>query len=467
MQEERQVRLAADAALHRRIRSNESVEEREERLALDQQRRRETRAEESVAERERRHAADSQGQLQRRARESQERRRHRQYVNAEQMQNRRATETEEERELRRRANSERQRRRRLNSNERNAENERNAQRQRSTRERETSSERQVRRTAARNAATQRDNVSRRRNAGIGRLHGERPPLHYLGRLEVECESCGAKHFAQERPAPRTCNFNSCCNFGRIRLQMFVNFPREIRDLFEGFDERAKHFRVMIRNYNNALAMASMTATLDTPLGGGPYCFRVHGQVYHSTGPLRSLDGQPPVFAQIYIFDTETATNELAGRIVNQDCRRDVFTLLLNTLQRDNVFVHSYRMMDEVAREEEERSWRENRPQLPVRMVFETRASDDRRRYNVATSNEIAAVYKGDDEHIEGERRLVIMERSGRLSFIKDYDPICDPLTYPLLFPRGETGWDPRMRKEHVEGRKRSNLTQREYNAYIL
>ncbi|KHJ95330.1 hypothetical protein OESDEN_04724 [Oesophagostomum dentatum] len=123
-------------------------------------------------------------------------------------------------------------------------------------------------------------------------------------------------------------------------------------------------------------------------------------------------------------------------------------------------------MDEVAREEEGRSRRENRPRLPVKMVFETRASDDRRRYNVATSNEIAVVYKGDDEHMEGERRLVIMERSGRLSFIKDYDPMCDPLTYPILFPRGEMGHDRARIRIHQNSNGREPPTPDEIRAHL-
>ncbi|KIH45089.1 hypothetical protein ANCDUO_24875, partial [Ancylostoma duodenale] len=275
------------------------------------------------------------------------------------------------------------------------------------------------------------------------------------------------HFSQKLLTPNNRSFNSCCNFGRVNLQLFQTFPEEIRHLLEGQDECSKHFRTMIRNYNSGLAMASMTANLDIPRGGAPYCFRVHGQIYHSIGALRPLPGQPTVFAQIYIFDTDQAANELAGRPINRECRRDIFALLFDVMRRDNVFAQSYRMMEEVVREEEELARRENRQHIPVKMVFEQRHSDDRRRYNLATSNEVAAVYKGTDDEIEGERRLVVMERSGERSFITDHDPKCDPLSYPLLFPRGELGWHPGVEKQRVEGRKRSKLTQREYYAFLL
>ena len=465
--ERREVRLSTNAALQRRLRSNETAEEREERLRLDSQRHRQRRAVETEGERDYRLRIDSERHRLRVTEETVEERERRRELNRRQTHESRMNETVLQQDQRRGANREQQEQRRLDVVRRAAERERNAQLQQSLRARETSTERQNRQTIARNAARRRAEQLQSVTIGIGRISEERPVLHCLGRMEVECVNCSAKHFSQEVTVRTVHTFNSCCNFGRINLQPFRNFPDEIRRLFEDQDERSRHFRTWIRNYNNGLAMASMTATIDAPRSGGPYCFRVHGQVYHSTGALRPLPGKPSMFAQIYIFDTESAATELTGRPVNHECRRDVFSLLFEIIQRENIFARSYRMMEEVVREEEERSREEHRPRLSVTMVFDSRASDDRRRYNAATSNEVAAVYKGNDEEIEGERRLVVVERSGQMSFIRDYDPKCDPLTYPLLFPRGEQGWYPGMEKQRVQGRKRSKLTQREYYAYLL
>ncbi|KAL6727258.1 hypothetical protein Aduo_009150 [Ancylostoma duodenale] len=100
---------------------------------------------------------------------------------------------------------------------------------------------------------------------------------------------------------------------------------------------------MIRNYNSGLAMASMTANVAIPRGG--------------------------------------------GRPINRECRRDIFVLLFDFMRRDDVFAQSYRMMEEVVREEEERAREENRQHIPIKMVFEKRSSDR----DLATSNEVAAV----------------------------------------------------------------------------
>lgn len=114
------------------------------------------------------------------------------------------------------------------------------------------------------------------------------------------------------------------------LQSFQEFPSEIQRLCEGQDELSVHFRAKIRNYNNGLAMAYMTATVGTPNGGSP----LHPK-------------QPTVLAQIYNFDT--GDNELAGRPCNRTCSRDLFALLYNVTQKGNIFAQSYRLMEEVAR----------------------------------------------------------------------------------------------------------------------
>lgn len=97
----------------------------------------------------------------------------------------------------------------------------------------------------------------------------------------------------------------------------------LRSLYVYQDEDSKHFR---QHYNNALAMASMTAKVETPREFGPYYFRVHGQVYHTAGGPRPSDGERPQCAQILIMDAEQAAQELAGREVNSNCRENICSL---------------------------------------------------------------------------------------------------------------------------------------------
>ena len=49
-------------------------------------------------------------------------------------------------------------------------------------------------------------------------------------------------------------------------------------------------------------------------GGGPYTFRLHGELIHRAGSLLPPDGDPPIYAQLYIYDLEVALNH---RLLNQ------------------------------------------------------------------------------------------------------------------------------------------------------
>ena len=50
-------------------------------------------------------------------------------------------------------------------------------------------------------------------------------------------------------------------------------------------------------------MASFGAEIETPAGAGPYCFKIHGQIYHRIGNLHPPAGVQRSFGQLYILDS--------------------------------------------------------------------------------------------------------------------------------------------------------------------
>ena len=44
-----------------------------------------------------------------------------------------------------------------------------------------------------------------------------------------------------------------------------------------------------------------------PPGHGPYCIRIHGQIYHNTFPLHPQPGKTPQHGQLYILEAREAT----------------------------------------------------------------------------------------------------------------------------------------------------------------
>ncbi|GBM60148.1 hypothetical protein AVEN_38478-1 [Araneus ventricosus] len=56
----------------------------------------------------------------------------------------------------------------------------------------------------------------------------------------------------------------------------------------------------------------MGTEIKAPPGTGPYCFHIHGQIYHMVSPLHSNERNKPVYGQLYIFDS----SERNGRYVS-------------------------------------------------------------------------------------------------------------------------------------------------------
>ncbi|KAF9895514.1 hypothetical protein BX616_009518, partial [Lobosporangium transversale] len=65
-----------------------------------------------------------------------------------------------------------------------------------------------------------------------------------------------------------------------------------------------------------------------------------------------------------------------------------------------------------------------------------------RQYDLPTATEISAILLEKDDIAEGTdgRDIVIQGKGGQLRQLYESSPLCDPLQYILLHPRGEQGW---------------------------
>ncbi|GBN68026.1 hypothetical protein AVEN_217851-1 [Araneus ventricosus] len=103
------------------------------------------------------------------------------------------------------------------------------------------------------------------------------------------------------------------------------------------------------------------------------------------------------------------------------------------------------------------------------MVFLEDKNLDMRRYNAPTlCTEVAAIFVGDNGEPPANRDICVYPVGDTCQRISPLNQCCDPMTYPLLFPRGECSWNTGM--EHVEERrtaKRTRVTQLQYYAYRL
>lgn len=79
----------------------------------------------------------------------------------------------------------------------------------------------------------------------------------------------------------------------------------------------------------------------------PYVLRICGQNYHKIGLLLPLDGQPPKFAQLYIYDTE---HEVPNRMKpfnslknKSGINENVVDELVKMFDKTNVIVQAFRI----------------------------------------------------------------------------------------------------------------------------
>jgi len=206
-------------------------------------------------------------------------------------------------------------------------------------------------------------------------------------------------------------------------------------LYVGEDSQARGFRHNIRAYNGSLAFTSVNhRRLPNPPVGGYVPFQIMGELYHLQGPLQNDEGVPPVFAQVWIYDSEYANDLRCSR--SQNVSRATINELTDMLERCNPFPALYKMAHEQLSRDEPVSMSIT-PQL--RLVMDI--GGDRRTENLPTASEVAAVIPGGADTTSRDLALVLRTPTdGRTCKKIDVThPAYLPLHYVLLFPHGDGG----------------------------
>ncbi|KAF8220602.1 hypothetical protein L208DRAFT_1035208, partial [Tricholoma matsutake] len=197
------------------------------------------------------------------------------------------------------------------------------------------------------------------------------------------------------------------------------------------DNIGRSFRDHICTYNNALAMTSIGCKVDESVndGVGPYVFKLHGELSHKAGSLLTPDGQPPVYAQLYIYDPADAVNFRMANAWNSQLDHYTLVTLQDMLHCCHPAVQMYRQAHELTR---------NLPpdqQCKIALRFDQTC--DHCCYNLpdATNNEIAVILPGDGDQPESTCDIILYCRYGPpLQCITDLHPLYPALHYVLLFP---------------------------------
>ena len=212
--------------------------------------------------------------------------------------------------------------------------------------------------------------------------------HDLGNMDQECLHCGAKFWLHEKNQNSSLSspkFAICCADGKVNLPPMLEPPPYLLDLYTSSHTDASHFRKNIRAYNSLLACTSFGANIDeTFQGRGVSNFKIHGQIYHRIGSLLPNEGQNPVYAQLYIYDTD---HENTNRLhIMHDLNANILQYLQNMLDTHNPYVQNFRQARDILQENEA---------AEVYMHIYYDRLRDPHRYNTPTASDVAAIMIGD------------------------------------------------------------------------
>ena len=152
----------------------------------------------------------------------------------------------------------------------------------------------------------------------------------------------------------------------------------------------------------------MGAKIDKVPGRGPKVFKILEQIYHNTSAVRINDDSTiPKYSQLYFMDSAQATEQRSNLPSNEKCDHNPMEKLNQMLCECNPYAEVYKMMCHVAEEEDRLAEEENCPRMQVGMVLHNyKRTQDERRYNSPTANEIAVVFKSVDGKRPFERDIV-------------------------------------------------------------
>ncbi|RPA84650.1 hypothetical protein BJ508DRAFT_194650, partial [Ascobolus immersus RN42] len=224
---------------------------------------------------------------------------------------------------------------------------------------------------------------------------------------------------------------------KVQLPETVNPPEELLDLFIREDSIGRSFRSMIRGYNNALAFASIKCTPDNSVtfsqGGGVYTFRVSGDIQHRIGSLIPSNSAHPNFSQVYFVDgaKDAVPTSFMEPIMFSGLSKAILTQLRRVLYEHNPYAQRFRQIG--------MEYLQTQTASANGTLVEERGYD-KRRYNVPTADEVAAIIPGDEFALERSRSLVVYLQQPEenaydvFQTIKDTSCLYAPLHYVLLFP---------------------------------
>jgi hypothetical protein len=152
-----------------------------------------------------------------------------------------------------------------------------------------------------------------------------------------------------------------------------------------------------------------------------------------------VEGVAPVYAQLYIHDSDVALQHRMQNTNNTYLDRFVMSTLQHMLEELHPGVRLYKQAYTLTRNMP--------PEDQCRIALRFQENTDRRRYEdpQPSVNEIAIILPGNGDTPTDCQDIILFRKSGQLhQRIQDSHPFYPSLRYVLLFPTGQLQWHRRI-----------------------
>ncbi|KAG1175628.1 hypothetical protein G6F70_003968 [Rhizopus microsporus] len=138
-----------------------------------------------------------------------------------------------------------------------------------------------------------------------------------------------------------------------QLQLLPDPPEYLKDLLERMGTHGRHFKGSLRQYNAAFAFTSLGCDIVSAeernannSRGGLNAFQIHGALCHHQEPLLSVEGNTPLYAQLYIYNPSYDAQRRSERNENLDNEiiENPSTLLSQCNPFARIYRHAYKIL---------------------------------------------------------------------------------------------------------------------------
>ncbi|KAJ7194072.1 hypothetical protein GGX14DRAFT_378336, partial [Mycena pura] len=245
-------------------------------------------------------------------------------------------------------------------------------------------------------------------------------------MEHKCAHCGALHWKDEALSLSSAGnllFGSCCNSGKVALEVLQEPPAELQELLTASTTQANEFRRNIAQYNTALSFTSLGVHINNTYnnGGEPYNFRIRGELQHRIGSLLPAEGHTPKYAQLYFYEPQAVLDHRMQN--NANLRHDTMATLQRVINTHHQYAAQFLNAKQILAREETQD-------VDLRLCVAPRVHV--RQGNLPSADEVAVIIP--DQANTEPRDIILCCRDGPMVRISEIHAAYTPLYYVLLFP---------------------------------